>query len=78
MTDSLGPDFSQNRESSAVYLPKKFLENAEAEIQYESAMREEIAQDIERASKAGPITNELDEYWVAGLNYAANIVRGEK
>lgn len=76
--DSLGPDFYSNREASAVYLLKKFLENDGAELHYESAMREEIAQEIEKAAKAGPTTNELEEYWVAGMEYAAKLVRGEQ
>jgi len=43
----------------------------------ESELREEIAHDIEEASEAGEIQSETDSYWVAGMEYAAKIVKKE-
>lgn len=43
----------------------------------EYELREEIAQEIHEAAHAGPALDELEEYWVAGMEYAEKIVRKE-
>jgi hypothetical protein len=36
---------------------------------------EDIAQQIEAATQVGPIMSDEDDYWVAGMLYAAKLVR---
>ena len=36
---------------------------------------EDIAQQIEAATQVGPIMSDEDDYWVAGMRYAAKLVR---
>lgn len=43
----------------------------------EENLREKIALEIENKAKAGDITCDNDLYWVAGMEYAAKIVRGQ-
>lgn len=40
-------------------------------------VREQIAKDIEKAATAGPAQNDLEDYWVAGMLYAAKLARGQ-
>jgi len=41
----------------------------------ESELREEIAHDIEEVSQDWEIQCDTDSYWVAGMQYAAKLVR---